>query len=72
MVHNGRFLHETMRRERVTNEEVRAAIRAQNIAAVETVHAVILETDGTFSVVWRDTDHPTGMRDVPGYPGSAA
>jgi uncharacterized membrane protein YcaP (DUF421 family) len=30
---------------------VRAAIRAKGLASIETVEAVVLETDGTFSVV---------------------
>jgi len=67
LVVDGRFQRDVMRRERVTAEEVRAAIRAQNTASVEAVHAVILETDGTFSVVWRNVDEPSGLRDVKGY-----
>ena len=51
LVHNGRFLDGTLRRERVTQEEVRAAIRAQGAAALEEVDAVVLETDGSFSVL---------------------
>ncbi len=72
VLHQGRFLHDAMQRERVTDEEVRAAIRAQNIGSIEAVHSVVLETDGTFSVVWRHVQEPSGLRDVPGYPGSAA
>jgi uncharacterized membrane protein YcaP (DUF421 family) len=40
-----------MRKECVTEEEIRAAIRADGYPALEKVHAVVLETDGTFSVV---------------------
>ncbi|WP_251975975.1 DUF421 domain-containing protein [Salinicola avicenniae] len=47
----GRFRTETMRRERVVEAEIRAAIRENGIADVETVQAVVLETDGTFSVI---------------------
>jgi uncharacterized membrane protein YcaP (DUF421 family) len=67
MVFKGRLLHDAMHRERVTDEEIRAAIRAENIASIEAVHAVILETDGTFSVVWRNSDSPSSLHDVPGY-----
>lgn len=52
----GKFLESPMRRERVTEEEIRAAIRAKGLGPVEAVHAVVLETDGTFSVVWRMAD----------------
>ena len=48
----GNFLHRTMRRERVTEEEVRAAIREQGIERVEDVDAVVLENDGTLTVAY--------------------
>ena len=48
---NGEFLFETMRRERVTESEILAAIRSEGLAAIESVEAVVLETDGTFSVI---------------------
>jgi uncharacterized membrane protein YcaP (DUF421 family) len=52
---DGTFRPEAMRRERVTEAEIRSALRGQGIPAVEGVAAVILETDGTFSVIpsWR-------------------
>ena len=40
-----------MQSERVTEEEILAAIRAQGIADPSGVDAVVLETDGSFSVV---------------------
>lgn len=51
LLHRGRLLPEALRRERVTEEEVRAALRAQGTASLEEVDAVVLETDGTFSVL---------------------
>jgi uncharacterized membrane protein YcaP (DUF421 family) len=51
LVHRGEYLHDALRRARVTEEEVRAAIRASGHAAVSDVAAVVLETDGSFSVV---------------------
>jgi uncharacterized membrane protein YcaP (DUF421 family) len=42
-----------MRCQRVTPDEVRQAIRAQGTGALELVHAVVLETDGSFSVISR-------------------
>ncbi len=53
LVHKGRFLREAMRRERVTEDEILAALRSQGVAAVEEVVAVVLETDSSFSVVKR-------------------
>ena len=46
-----------MRDERVTYEEVLAAIRSAGIGDVAHVAAVVLETDGSFSVVARPRGH---------------
>ncbi|CAN5634407.1 DUF421 domain-containing protein [soil metagenome] len=59
LVHKGAFLTGAMKQERVTQEEVRAALRAQGIAAVEEVEAVVLETESSFSVVMQ----PSGESD---------
>ncbi len=40
-----------VRGERVTEAEILAALRTQGVAAVNEVEAVVLETDGSFSVV---------------------
>lgn len=50
LLHEGGFLRATMRRERVTESEVRAAVRQGGFKALENV-SVVLETDGSFSVV---------------------
>jgi uncharacterized membrane protein YcaP (DUF421 family) len=47
----GQFLSGAMRSERVSEEEILAAIRAQGIADPAGADAVVLETDGSFSVV---------------------
>ena len=59
LVHKGEFLPGAMKRERVTEEEIRAALRAQGISAVEAVEAVVLETESSFSVVMQ----PSGESD---------
>jgi uncharacterized membrane protein YcaP (DUF421 family) len=65
LLHDGRMLGEAMRRERVTPDEVRQAIRAQGTGAVEQVQAVVLETDGSFSVIPRSqSGSGTAMDDV--------
>ena len=51
LLYEGRCLPKAMRRSRVAEEEIRAAIRAAGKASMEDAHAVILETDGSFSVV---------------------
>ena len=54
LFHRGDFLPEAMRRARVTREEIRAALRQHGHADLQRVHAVVLETDGSFSVLGDD------------------
>lgn len=51
LLYRGHFLAAAMRQERVTREEVEAAVRSAGLAGPSDVEAVVLETDGTFSVV---------------------
>ncbi len=51
LFHRGRFLHDAMRRERVTREEVLAALRQQGHAGTGGIEAVVLETDGSLTVL---------------------
>jgi uncharacterized membrane protein YcaP (DUF421 family) len=51
LLHRGRLLPGALEEERVTEEEVRAALRAQGVASLEEAGAVVLETDGSFSVL---------------------
>ena len=57
LLDQGEFLPAALQRARVTENEVRAAIRAAGIGHLDRVAAVVLETDGSFSVVQqRDQD----------------
>ena len=49
----GEFLRGPMRRERILEREIVAAVREAGHASLSTVEAVVLETDGTMSVVGR-------------------
>lgn len=51
LVYRGKLQHATLRRERVTEMEVRAALRANGVAELEDVGALVLETDGSFSMM---------------------
>lgn len=64
LLYRGEMLASALQRERVTQEEVRSAVRSQGIAALQDVEAVVLETDGTFSVVSRAGDGATALCDV--------
>jgi uncharacterized membrane protein YcaP (DUF421 family) len=51
LFYRGVFVEAAMRRERVTQEEILAAMRGSGAAAPSDVDAVVLETDGSFSVI---------------------
>ena len=70
VLHRGRFVDEAMRRHRVAEADVRAAVRRDGIARIEEVDAVILGADGTFSVVAEVPDNASALADIPELGGS--
>ena len=60
----GQLLHEAMRRERVTADEIESVVRGAGMGALEQAGAVVLETDGTFHVL------PKGQADGSLMPGA--
>ena len=68
LLRRGEFLDDKLLAVRVTRSEVRAAVRASGIGSLDAVEAVVLETDGSFSVIERsDKDEMDALRDVEGY-----
>ncbi len=64
---DNRFLEQNMKAERVPKPEILAAIRSAGISALDDVRAVILETDGSFSVVKKSDDRSdSALSDVQG------
>jgi uncharacterized membrane protein YcaP (DUF421 family) len=53
LLHDGELLEDRMRRHRVAAEEVRQAARSTGVGDLSMVAAVVLETDGTLSVIQR-------------------
>ena len=51
LVEDGRYLDDALQAERVTREEVDQTIRNHGYGRIEDVAAVVLETDGSFSVI---------------------
>jgi uncharacterized membrane protein YcaP (DUF421 family) len=51
LVRDGKLEHEIMRRERVTEDEVLTAARRRGFGDLREVDAIVLETDGSFSVI---------------------
>lgn len=71
LVHKGAFLSDAMLDERVTETEVLSAIRNQGFPDMSEIHAVVLETDGSFSVIKEASGAPRALRTVRGFPHSA-
>jgi uncharacterized membrane protein YcaP (DUF421 family) len=57
LLFRGQFLHGALLRTRLTEDEVRAAVRGQGLADIDDVEAVVLETDGSFSVIGKGNGH---------------
>lgn len=51
LVENGRLFREALNYERVTLDEIAEAMRKEGFGRLEEVGAVVLETDGSFSVI---------------------
>lgn len=51
LVYRGELREEVLRRVRVTRDEVYAAVRSKGVSHMSNVRAVVLETDGSFSVL---------------------
>lgn len=67
LVRDGRLLEDAMVRQRVVVAEVRQALRQQGIGDLDQVAAVVLETDGSLTVVPRDkVGDGWALADVPG------
>jgi uncharacterized membrane protein YcaP (DUF421 family) len=64
LFYQGQYLHQVMQRERIPEEEIRAAVRNQGLASMRGVNAVVLETDGSFAVIQGEAESPSTMQDV--------
>jgi uncharacterized membrane protein YcaP (DUF421 family) len=68
LVYEGQLLRSAMHDERVVEAEVLAAVRQQGVASLDAVEAVVLETDGSFTVIKRtDAAAPAALVNVVGY-----
>ncbi|MHB9105510.1 MAG: DUF421 domain-containing protein [Armatimonadota bacterium] len=64
LVYQGKLLQDAMRRERVVESEILQALRNQGIDSLEQVEAVVLETDGGFSVLTSSGKEASALDDV--------
>lgn len=68
LLSKGKFQTEALEKERVTEAEIRAAVRTEGFLSLDAVEAVVLETDGSFSVIrMTDNEADSAMADVKGY-----
>ncbi|MBW3566098.1 MAG: DUF421 domain-containing protein [Acidobacteria bacterium] len=56
LLYRGEVLDEPMRGTRITKDEILSAIRNAGLTSLDEVEAVVLETDGSFSVIRRSSD----------------
>jgi len=68
LFHRGVFLQAAMKRERVAEDEVCAAIRKAGHASLDETEAVILETDGSISVISQGGQAASALSNVRDYP----
>lgn len=68
LVHRGQFQRIAMRRERVTEEEVLAALRGQGAKSLDESTTVVIETDGSLSVLSGEAsgEGPSSLANVRG------
>jgi uncharacterized membrane protein YcaP (DUF421 family) len=64
VIRDGQFIRSAMEREGLSEEECMMALREHGFAKVEEVSLAVLETDGTISVVPRQTEMQKGKRRV--------
>lgn len=54
--YNGHYLHAAMKSERVSEKEILTLVREQGRSSIDDVEAVILETNGDFSVILKSEE----------------
>lgn len=65
LLYKGQLKNDVLKRERIAEGEVLAALRANGLGAIEDADAVILETDGSFSVIANLSDSTaSALKDV--------
>jgi uncharacterized membrane protein YcaP (DUF421 family) len=60
LIHDGRVLQDNLARERVTLDDLHAALRRAGVAEVSHVRFAVLEENGAISVVPRESAPPPG------------
>ena len=65
LLYRGKMQYDVMKKERIAEGEILAALRAEGVSAIEDADAVILETDGSFSVLQNiDDSSASALKDI--------
>lgn len=65
LARDGELLHDAMRRERIAESEVLQALRQSGSTSLQSAAAIILETNGSFTVIpSQPAGHPTPLSDT--------
>jgi uncharacterized membrane protein YcaP (DUF421 family) len=65
LAHKGNLVEVAMRRQRMTRDDVLSALRSEGLDDLSQAAAVVLETDGSISVLKSLSDHGDGLTGVP-------
>ncbi|WP_346293518.1 DUF421 domain-containing protein [Sphaerothrix gracilis] len=65
LFYQGQFRNKTLKEQRIAEGEILAAIRSDGIGDMTQVGAVVLETDGSFSVI-KSLENASSLKDVRG------
>lgn len=61
LIHNGKILEENLKKEKITLDELSAAVREHGVEKIEDVNLAILEVDGNISIL-SDNFHKSSKR----------
>jgi uncharacterized membrane protein YcaP (DUF421 family) len=68
VLRDGKFIPKAMKAVRITEDEIRGAARQHGIASLEQVAAVVMETNGSLSVIRRSEGVAfSALKGVAGY-----
>lgn len=56
IAYQGKLLHDAMRKQRIAEDEIQAAVRSANLHSLDDVDAVVLETDSSLNVIGKTSD----------------
>jgi uncharacterized membrane protein YcaP (DUF421 family) len=56
LFYNGAFLHESMKQQRITEEEIYSSSRLKGVASLDHIEAIIMETTGELSIIEKKPD----------------